>query len=515
MNGPITETANFAALTPITVTTNPAGLAVVVDGVTLTAPQEFVWIAGASHTIAVASPQASTGTQNVFSAWSDGGAQTHTVTTPATAVVYTANFTTQYSLTVTISPTGGGTVTASPTSAGGYYNAGTVVQLTAAGNTGYVFVNWSGDLTGSANPQSITMSTAHNVTANFTALSTAGLGYYPMTPCRLVDTRAGSDKTGQFGSPSLAGGASRSFALLSGGCNVPSTAQAYALNITAAPSGGALGYLTTWPTGSAQPVVSTLNSSDGAVTANAAIVPAGTGGAISVFVSNTADVIIDINGYFAPPTAQALAFYPVTPCRIADTRSGSGKTGAFGPPRQRAGYTDSVGRVRDTLHGTGLLVESHGCAARPAGIPDGVAHGPTVAGGLDRELVSGQGGGQCGHRYGGNQRVDWLICQRNHRCDCGHQWVLRAARHGRAVLLRGHAVPAGGYACGTRQIRGVRTTERAFQCRTGLPDSFGRLRDPVHGKGLLAEYDGGPAGDPDLPDHLADRSGPARGIDSE
>ena len=63
---------------------------------------------------------------------------------------------------------------------------------------------------------------------------------------------------------------------------------------------GALGYLSAWQTGAAQPNVSTLNSWDGSVVANAAIVPAGTGGAISVFVTNPTNVILDINGYFAP-----------------------------------------------------------------------------------------------------------------------------------------------------------------------------------------------------------------------
>jgi hypothetical protein len=48
------------------------------------------------------------------------------------------------------------------------------------------------------------------------------------------------------------------------------------------------------------PAVSTLNSYNGNVVANAAIVPAGTNGAVAVYVTNTADVILDINGYFAP-----------------------------------------------------------------------------------------------------------------------------------------------------------------------------------------------------------------------
>jgi len=85
-----------------------------------------------------------------------------------------------------------------------------------------------------------------------------------------------------------------------------------------------------------------LNSLDGSIVGNAAIVAGDANGAISLFPSNDTDVILDINGYFAPPTApQALAFYPVTPCRVADTRSagGSGLTGAFGPPSMVAGAT--------------------------------------------------------------------------------------------------------------------------------------------------------------------------------
>jgi len=52
-------------------------------------------------------------------------------------------------------------------------------------------------------------------------------------------------------------------------------------------------------TGQPQPVVSTLNSPNGTVVANAAIVPDGVGRAVSVFATNATDVIPDINGYFA------------------------------------------------------------------------------------------------------------------------------------------------------------------------------------------------------------------------
>jgi hypothetical protein len=57
-------------------------------------------------------------------------------------------------------------------------------------------------------------------------------------------------------------------------------------------------------------------------------VQAGTGGAISAFASNTTDMVMDIDGYFTTALT-ALQFYPVTPCRVVDTRNASG---TFGGP---------------------------------------------------------------------------------------------------------------------------------------------------------------------------------------
>jgi hypothetical protein len=151
------------------------------------------------------------------------------------------------------------------------------------------------------------------------------LQFYTLAPCRILDTR---NPAGTFGGPSITGATSRSFPIPSSGCGVPSGAAAYSLNMTVVPQ-GLLGYLTTWPTGQPQPVVSTLNSLDGTVLANAAIVPAGTNGAVSFFASNTTDLIVDINGYFAPPGSGGLNFYTATPCRVADTRN---PAGTFGGP---------------------------------------------------------------------------------------------------------------------------------------------------------------------------------------
>ena len=145
--------------------------------------------------------------------------------------------------------------------------------------------------------------------ANAPATSPANsLVFVGMTPCRLADTRTGFGFTGAFGPPGLTGNVTRSFPLLaSSTCSIPSIAQAYSLNITVVPP-GPMYYLTIWPMGLSQPNVSTLNDLPGAVIANAAIVPAGSdsSGSVNVFVSNNTDLIIDINGYYAPQNGISL-----------------------------------------------------------------------------------------------------------------------------------------------------------------------------------------------------------------
>jgi hypothetical protein len=122
------------------------------------------------------------------------------------------------------------------------------------------------------------------------------LSFYAVDPCRISDTR---DPVGPFGGPSLGAGLARTYTVTAGSCGLPATAKAYSLNATVVPK-GPLGYLTLWPAAAAQPFVSTLNAGDGAITSNAAIVPGGINGAISAYATNATDLVLDVNGYFAP-----------------------------------------------------------------------------------------------------------------------------------------------------------------------------------------------------------------------
>jgi hypothetical protein len=152
------------------------------------------------------------------------------------------------------------------------------------------------------------------------AVSTNALTFVAITPCRLVDTRgatAGFNGADPFAGPSIAAKATLTIPVQSpteastnttpAPCGViPSIAQAYSFNLTVVPHlGGAVDYVSLWPAGAAQPFVATINDPQGAIVANAAIVPAGTpSGGISVYNDgpSVTDVVIDMNGYYTAPS---------------------------------------------------------------------------------------------------------------------------------------------------------------------------------------------------------------------
>ncbi len=160
-----TASKTVTILVPCAIASSPSGLAATVDSTAYTAPQTFYWAPGASHSIGVSSPQTGgTGTQYVFNSWSDGGAQSHSITAPSAPETITASFTTQYTLTTAANPVAGGTVTPAGTA---WHDKDQIVQVQAASNAGYVFTGWSGSLGGYANPVPLTMDGPKTVTGNF------------------------------------------------------------------------------------------------------------------------------------------------------------------------------------------------------------------------------------------------------------------------------------------------------------------------------------------------------------
>jgi serine protease len=174
---------------------------------------------------------------------------------------------------------------------------------------------------------SSTRPTLAELTGTVFAVATTGSAYTALAPTRLLDTRTTGGTLGPSGSLNLT---------VTGG-SVPSNATAVALNVTATNT-TATSYLTIYPAGGSRPIVSNLNWTQGETVPNLVIVPVGSNGQVSIYnYTGKANVVVDLEGYFAPEAAGSTAgsYVPLTPARITDTRSGStypnaGKTLAAG-----------------------------------------------------------------------------------------------------------------------------------------------------------------------------------------
>ena len=161
------------APTAITVTSNPPGLQVIVDGVTVTTPRVYNWTMNSTHTLAIPTgvqslpgfidngPQPTT-FYYTYGRWNDSTVASHSITVlpgngaptaPVTSPVvttYSANFIQLVPYSATVFPAGTGTVAASPapqTYPGSglvFYVARQQATLTATPNSGqnfYAFTN--------------------------------------------------------------------------------------------------------------------------------------------------------------------------------------------------------------------------------------------------------------------------------------------------------------------------------------------------------------------------------------
>jgi hypothetical protein len=76
----------------ITLASNPTGLQLTLDGQPVTAPFSVASVVGIQRSIGAITPQKLGKTKYTFQTWSDGGAATHTITTPAANTTYTATY---------------------------------------------------------------------------------------------------------------------------------------------------------------------------------------------------------------------------------------------------------------------------------------------------------------------------------------------------------------------------------------------------------------------------------------
>jgi hypothetical protein len=148
-----------------TVTTNPAGLNITVDGTTYPSPQAFEWFVGSEHVVSAPSPQMPVdGVRHV--------AQESSVTVrPAVGGTATTElaFNSFYRISATVNPPGAGTLAGNPGVTDDYYPSTGWFPLWPVANAFYRFSHWSGDINSTDPVVTQQLTGPMNVTANFTA----------------------------------------------------------------------------------------------------------------------------------------------------------------------------------------------------------------------------------------------------------------------------------------------------------------------------------------------------------
>jgi len=215
---------------------------------------------------------------------------------------------------------GTGPIVASVTPGSGTTAGGTPVTITGSG-----FVAGAAVSIGGVAPTSVNVGSATSITAvtaarvagavdvvvtnpggaNGTApgaytylAGTAGVAYYPVTPCRTVDTR---NADGPFGGPILAASPGERTFTLAPACGIPADAKALAANVTVT-GGTAAGSLRIYPADSTLPVSTAISYGAGKTRANNAILllsAAGGAGRVTVRNDSAAPIhlIVDVSGY--------------------------------------------------------------------------------------------------------------------------------------------------------------------------------------------------------------------------
>ncbi|MEQ1699945.1 MAG: fibronectin type III domain-containing protein, partial [Ilumatobacteraceae bacterium] len=179
------------------------------------------------------------------------------------------------------------------------------------------------------------VSTATHILVDVNGAHPQASSYAPLTPFRLMDTRDngvtgdGLQQGNQSTIPITVNVRDR------GG--VADWAETVTLNVTIVDASGK-GYATVYPCDVARPLASNLNFVAGRTVANSVTTKLSAAGTVCVYLSELAEVIVDVNG--ANPATGS--YTPVTPFRLADTRP-SGTTG------------DGQGQATGTLAANGVL----------------------------------------------------------------------------------------------------------------------------------------------------------------
>ena len=137
--------------TATTISTNPPGLQIVVDGERVVTPASFDWDTGSEHVLQAPSPQSFGSERYVFGRWNDEGGAERTITSDPDVTWYEASFVVQKQFFACATPTGAGDVSVRPESNGGFHTVGAPIEFEAVprpdSDLQFADWNWNGSTT--------------------------------------------------------------------------------------------------------------------------------------------------------------------------------------------------------------------------------------------------------------------------------------------------------------------------------------------------------------------------------
>lgn len=173
-----------------------------------------------------------------------------------------------------------------------------------------------------------------HVLADVNAWFATGVGFVPVTPTRVFDTRPSAP---QGATPvvkqKVQAGATLEVQVTGVAGIQFGPATAVSLNVTATGPEGS-GYLTVYPCDGEPPLSSNLNFVTGQAVANAVLTELSPTGTVCFFAARTTHVLADVNGWFTRISSAELDYFFATPGRLIDTRP-SAPAGGIPVPKQR------------------------------------------------------------------------------------------------------------------------------------------------------------------------------------
>lgn len=182
--------------TATTVSTNPPGLEIIVDGQRVTTPARFDWPAASEHVLEAPAQQPFAGGRYLFGRWNDEGPRRRSVTAGPAVTWVEANYIVQRSLLACADPQEAGTVVTRPAAPDGFHTIRTSVAIEArpAPSESLQFMEWeargNGHIDGasSANPVSVLLPTESGASFSVSAK-------FESAPLFRIDADHGSSQT--------------------------------------------------------------------------------------------------------------------------------------------------------------------------------------------------------------------------------------------------------------------------------------------------------------------------------